>query len=221
MAESKTMNVYFISGLGADRKAFERIKLPSKFSPHYLDWIPPLQNESLDDYAKRIAEGIDTSQPFSVVGLSMGGMIASSMTSFLHPEKTILISSIGCNKEFPPLLRFARKTKAYKLLPGFIFRSKNVGVIQRLFGTKTKNEKALISYFISRLDPTFMKWAIGAIVNWQNCERPKQIFHIHGNKDKMFPVKYTIPNAIIKNGSHFMVWTKAGEVSKILEQALA
>src|SRR5215207_7961554 len=201
MAEGKTMNVYFISGLGADRRAFERIRLPEKYSVHYLDWISPLENESLNDYTRRLAASIDTSQPFSIVGLSMGGMIASIMTSFLHPEKTILISSIGCNKEFPPLLRFAKKTQAYKLLPGFVFRSKNLGVIQRLFGTKAKNEKALIRYFISQTDPEFMKWAIGAIVNWQDCERPKQIFHIHGNKDKMFPVKYTSPDVVINKGS--------------------
>ena len=221
MAESKTMNIYFISGLGADRKAFERIYLPDRYRVHYLDWIEPLDNESLNDYTKRLAESIDTSQPFCIVGLSMGGMVASIMTSFLHPEKTILISSIGCNKEFPPLLRFAKRTKAYKLLPRSIFRPKNLGIIQRLFGTKAKNDKALIRYFISRTDPKFMKWAIGAIVNWQDCERPKQIFHIHGNKDKMFPVKYTRPDFVINKGSHFMVWTKAGEVSKILERVLA
>jgi pimeloyl-ACP methyl ester carboxylesterase len=221
MAESKTMNVYFISGLGADRRAFERLSLSDKYAVHYLDWIEPIKNESLNEYARRLSASIDTSQPFSIIGLSMGGMIACAMTDFLHPYKTVLISSIGCNKEFPPLLRFAKKTKAYKLLPRFIFRSKNLGVIQRLFGTKARNEKALIRYFISQTSPRFMKWAIDAIVNWQNCERPKQIFHIHGNADKMFPIKYTKPDAVIDKGSHFMVWTKAGEVSKILEQALA
>ena len=215
------MNVYFISGLGADRKAFERIVLPDKYSVYYLDWIEPLDNESLNDYARRMSAFIDTSQPFSIVGLSMGGMIACVMNDFIHHYKTVLISSIGCNKEFPPLLRFANKTKAYKLLPRFIFRPKNLGIIQWMFGTKAKKDKALIRYFISQINPKFMKWAIGAIVNWQDCERPKQIFHIHGNKDKMFPVKYTRPDIVINKGSHFMVLTKAGEVSKISERVLA
>ena len=220
MDQGKTMNVYFISGLGADRRAFERVKLPEGYAIHYLDWIAPVKGESLNSYAKRLAVNIDTSQPFSIVGLSMGGMIASAMTQFLQPHKTILISSVGCNTEFPPLLRLARATRVYKLIPRFVFRRPYLRIAQWMFGTKTKNEKMLMRYFLSQLDPVFMKWAIGAILNWENCERPNGIFHIHGNTDRMLPVKYTRPDVVIDKGSHFMVWTKAGEVSRILVQAL-
>jgi len=215
------MNVYFISGLGADRRAFERLHLSEKYAVHYLDWIPPIKDESLNDYAKRMASFIDRSQPYAIVGLSMGGMIASAMTQFLQPHKTILLSSIACNAEFPPLLRFARRTKAYKILPKAVFRSKNLWLIQRMFGTKAPAEKTLLAYFISNTDPSFVKWAIGAIITWQDCERPKSVFQVHGNSDKMFPVKYTKPDVVVNKGSHFMVFTKAAEVSRILEQALA
>lgn len=215
------MNVYFISGLGADRRAFERLKLPEHYSIHYLDWIPPLKKESLNDYAKRLAASIDTSQPYSIVGLSMGGMIACAMTQFLLPYKTVLISSVACNAEFPPLLRLGRITQAYKLIPQFVFRQPFLKLAHVVLGTRTKHEKKLLQYFISQLDPWFMKWAIGAILKWKDCERPKSIFHIHGNSDKMLPVKYTHPDVVIENGSHFMVWTKAGEVSRVLAKALA
>lgn len=214
------MNVYFISGLGADRRAFERIRLPDEYVIHHLDWIAPEPSESLNDYAVRLSLTIDTSQPFALVGLSMGGMIASVLSQKLHPQKTVLISSIGCNKEFPLLLKFARATKAYKLLPQFIFRPKYLGPVQLLMGTKAPAHKALMLDFISKTNPHFIKWAIGAIVNWTDCNRPQGIFHIHGNADKMFPLKYTRPDVVIKNGSHFMVWTKAGEVSRALTKLL-
>lgn len=221
LAESERMNVYFISGLGADRRAFERIRLPPEFSVHHLDWIKPFKNESLDDYAMRLSEGIDASKPFALVGLSMGGMIASVLSQKLHPQKTVLISSIGCNKEFPPLLKFALKTQAHKILPGFLFRPKNLFFVQRLMGTKSKGQKNLMRHFLSQIDPAFVRWAIDAIVNWEACERPDGIFQIHGSNDKMFPVKYTRPDSVVANGSHFMVWAKAGEVSKKLSEALA
>ena len=214
------MNVYFISGLGADRKAFERLKLSDNFTIYYLDWIKPEKHESLDDYARRLATPVDTSKPFAIVGLSMGGMIASAMTHFLHPYKTILISSVGCNREFPPLLKIFRATRAYKLVPGFLLRRPNA-FANWLFGAKTKNEKALMHYLISTSDPHFIKWAMGAVLNWKNDKRPRSIFHIHGNRDKILPVKYTRPDVVIEKGSHFLVWTKAGQVSKLLEQALA
>ncbi|HUC82900.1 MAG TPA: alpha/beta hydrolase [Flavisolibacter sp.] len=215
------MNVYFISGLGADRRAFERLKLPEHYTIHYLDWITPHKSESLNDYAKRLATHIDTSKPYALVGLSMGGMLASAMTQFLQPAKTILISSVACNAEFPPLLRFAKKTQLYKLVPRFVFRPPFVRVVHWVMDTRKGKEKALMQYFLSHLDPYFMKWAIGAILNWKDCERPKTIFHIHGNTDLMLPAKYTRPDVVIEKGSHFMVWTKAGEVSRILAKALA
>jgi pimeloyl-ACP methyl ester carboxylesterase len=221
MDQSKRMNVYFISGLGADKRVFERLKLPGHYSVHYLDWIPPMKKESLNNYAKRLAASIDTSQPYSIVGLSMGGMLACAMTQFLQPYKTVLISSVACNAEFPPLLRFARRTNAYKLVPQAVFRQPFLKFAHVMLGMRTKHEKKLLQDFLSQLDPRFMKWAIGAILNWKDCERPKNIFHIHGNRDKMLPVKYTHPDVVIENGSHFMVWTKAGEVSRILAQALA
>ncbi|HYD21480.1 MAG TPA: alpha/beta hydrolase [Flavipsychrobacter sp.] len=213
------MHIYFISGLGADRKAFERLKLSDKYVLHYLDWIKPYRKESLDAYAQRLAASIDTSQPYALVGLSMGGMIATAMTQFLHPQKTILISSVGCAKEFPPLLKWAYYTKAYKLIPSFALRKANI-IGYWMFGAKTKNERALMDYLASTSDPSFIKWAIGAIVNWKNKVRPLNIFHIHGDRDRILPISYTKPDAVIEKGSHFMVWTRAGKVSKILEQAL-
>lgn len=221
MNPSERMNVYFISGLGADRRAFERLTLPESYSIHYLDWIKPNKRESLNEYAQRLAAHIDTSRPYALVGLSMGGMLASAMTQFLHPAKTILISSIACNAEFPPLLRFAKKTQAYKLIPALMFRPPFTRLAHWMMGTKKGKEKALMHYFLSRLDPPFMKWAIGAILRWKDCERPKSVFHIHGNADLMLPAKYTRPDVLIDKGSHFMVWTKAGEVSRILAKALA
>ncbi|RYD69520.1 MAG: hypothetical protein EOP53_27030, partial [Sphingobacteriales bacterium] len=65
------MKVYFISGLAADCRVFKRIQLPAGFESVYLDWIPPLPNESLQSYAMRMAESIDTNEPFALVGLSM------------------------------------------------------------------------------------------------------------------------------------------------------
>lgn len=219
MVKSKGMNVYFISGLGADKRAFERLRLPGKFHLHYLDWIEPLKNETLDSYAKRLAAGIEISQPFAIVGLSMGGMIATAMTKFVQPVKTILISSIGCKKEMSPFLKIVRFSRIYKLLPLSLLHAPNP-LVYWMFGARTKNEKRLLHHIILSSEPRFIKWGISAIVNWNNAAKPENVFHIHGSLDKILPVKYTKPNVIIKNGSHFMVWTKAGEVSKHLIQVL-
>lgn len=177
------------------------------------------KGESLNAYAKRLAASIDTTQPFAVVGLSMGGMIAAAMTQFLRPHKTILISSVASTKEFPPLLKLARFTQVHRLVPAFLFRRPNV-FAYFLFGARSRSEKRIMNHIILNADPHFVKWSIGAILRWSNHMRPQNIFHIHGDKDKILPIHYTHPDAVVKNGSHFMVWTKAGEVSKLLAKAL-
>lgn len=214
------MNVYFISGLGADRQAFERIKLPERFSLYYLDWIKNKKRETLNEYAKRLAASIDTSQPFALVGLSMGGMIASAMSQFLSPVKTILISSVGCADEFPPLFKLARFTQVYRFVPTFLFNQPNL-LAYWLFGAKTKNERRIMAYIISTSDAAFVKWSIGAILRWQLRGRPKNLYHIHGDKDKILPINYTKPDVVVKGGSHFMVWTKGAEVSRLLGKVLS
>ncbi|HEV7333370.1 MAG TPA: alpha/beta hydrolase [Flavisolibacter sp.] len=214
------MHVYFISGLGADRQAFEKIKLPPAYTIHYLDWIKNNRGESLNSYAKRMAALIDTSQPFAVVGLSMGGMIATAMMPWLPPHPTILISSVASASEFPPLLKLARITRVYRFVPAAVFHKPNV-LSYLLFGAKTKNEKRILDHIITLSDAAFVKWSVSAILSWENRERPKGLFHIHGDNDRILPVQYTKPDVVIKNGSHFMVWTKAREVSATLLKAIS
>jgi hypothetical protein len=45
--------VYFISGLGADKRAFSFLDL-SFCEPVFIEWIKPLKNETLQGYALRL-----------------------------------------------------------------------------------------------------------------------------------------------------------------------
>ena len=58
------MKVYCISGIAADGRLFRRMQLPPGFEAVYLDWIKPLKNEALRDYALRMGEKIETGKPF-------------------------------------------------------------------------------------------------------------------------------------------------------------
>src|ERR1035437_7250589 len=88
------LTVYFISGLGADKRAFQKIKLPDSCSIQHLDWLIPMDNESLIDYTLRLAKPIDTRKPFALIGLSFGGIIVTELNKVLHPVKSIIISSV-------------------------------------------------------------------------------------------------------------------------------
>jgi pimeloyl-ACP methyl ester carboxylesterase len=219
MDQSKRMNVYFISGLGADRRAFQKLVLPPHWHVHHIEWIRPQKNESLDHYAGRLSQVIDITQPFALVGLSFGGMIAAAMNDYLHPQKTVIISSIGAAGQLPWYFKFAGLTRLYRLIPVALIRDPNK-ISNWLFGAKSPAEKKLLAAIITSTDPGFIKWSLGAILRWRNKKRPEGLIHIHGSRDRILPVACTHADIIIPNGSHFMVWTRAQDVSKALVEAI-
>ncbi|HCF62788.1 MAG TPA: hypothetical protein DEU93_00310, partial [Chitinophagaceae bacterium] len=70
------MKAYCISGLGADERIFCNLHFPEALEPVYLKWIKPEPNETLEQYAMRLSEKIEGDEPFVLIGLSLGGMLA-------------------------------------------------------------------------------------------------------------------------------------------------
>lgn len=214
------MNTYFISGLGADKRIFSKLKLDEKINMIHINWISPNKNESLVSYAQRLSSVIDLSQPFALVGVSFGGMIAVEMAKLLKPATTIIISSTMLSTHLPVLYRFAGKLGLLKFIPAKFLKSSNKLTQNYYFGTRSNSEKTLLSKIIKDTDPYFLKWAIGSILSWENENRPERIYHIHGTNDKILYSEIARPDFIIKNGTHFMVYQNAEEISGIIDQII-
>lgn len=209
------MNVYLISGLGADASVFKKIDFPKDVNVFFLDWIEPLKNESLENYAFRLAGKIDKQTPFILIGLSFGGMLAVEISSVISPKKTILISSIGSYNELPFLYRLAGKARLYKLIPA-IRPSKVFNVFASYFGIESKEDREMFRTLSLNSDPRFTKWAIGAILNWRRYVPLKNLIRIHGRNDKVLPGNKLKVDYWIEGGGHFMVYNKAAEISPII-----
>jgi pimeloyl-ACP methyl ester carboxylesterase len=212
--------VYFISGLGADRKAFQKLKLPCEIQVRHIEWIEPKKNESLADYCSRLSTFIDGSEDFIIVGLSFGGMVAIEIAKVLKPKQVILISSISTRKELPFIYKLIGYSGLHLLVPSFLFKKPNVFVYW-FFGAKTEGEKRLFKHFLYTSSPFFLKWAIDKIFCWKNEQRPNNIYHIHGTEDRVLPVRRTKADVKVEGGRHFMVYSKADTVSRILNERLA
>lgn len=214
------MNTYFISGLGADKRIFSKLKLDEKINIIHVDWINPVKNESLSVYAERLSKVIDKAQPFALVGVSFGGMIAVEIAKVLKPTKTIIISSTMLSIHLPVLYRFAGSLGLLNIIPAKLLKSSNKLTQNYYFGTRSGSEKVLLSKIIKDTDPIFLKWAIGSILSWQNKIKPERIFHIHGTNDKILYSKKATPDFVINNGTHFMVYQNAVEISGIINKLL-
>lgn len=205
--------IYIFSGLGVDRRVFDNIDF-GDLNVEFIDWITPLKNESLENYAERISQNITTENPI-LIGLSFGGMVAVEISKILKTEKIILIASAKNKFELPKLNRISGKLKLNKLIPKSIFKKQNF-ITNWLFGIENESEKKLLKNILKDTDPNFFSWAINEIVNWKNETIPKNAIHVHGNKDRIIPFKNVKADFVIEGGGHFMTVNKPGEVQNII-----
>lgn len=208
------MKIYAISGLGADKRVFQFLKLKHEFIP--IDWIDPLKNESIAEYAKRFSSVIDTSEKFCVLGVSFGGLIAVEISKFLNPELTILISSAETRQEIPLIYRFLGKTKIVKIIPAKLLNPPR-WMAKILFGTK---KVALLNEILDDADLKFTKWAVQELSSWKNEQKVEKVLKIVGTKDKLIPLKNEQDIELIEGGGHLMIIDNADEVSAIINKEL-
>jgi pimeloyl-ACP methyl ester carboxylesterase len=214
------VNVYFISGLGADSRAFQKIHLNEQFTVHHIDWIEPETNETLTDYVQRLSKVVDQTKQFSLVGLSFGGVIAIEMAKLIRPEKLIIISSLGCSKELPVRFKMIGALNLHRLIPARMYKTPPK-LVSWFFTAKTNADRKLLYQIFEDSSAVFLKWAVDQLLKWKHASRPDGLFHIHGGSDKLLPVKGISADYIVPNAGHLMVLTHAADLSAVLNKKLA
>jgi len=206
--------VYFLSGLGADKRAFSLLDL-SFCEAIFIDWIRPQEKESLENYALRLRRQIPEEHPV-VVGVSFGGMLASAMAKADPLMNIIIIASNKSSLEFPFYLRLGKYFPVYRWLPEKIIRSGRS--FNWVFGVKDKEQKKLLAEILADIDPSFLKWAIDAILHWKEKNVPANVKHIHGTADKLLPYRLVKADYEIKGGTHLMSINRPVEISSLLQR---
>ncbi len=212
--------VYFMPGLAASPKIFERIRLPQDtYEFYFLEWLVPKSNhEDLAHYVKRLAQNIKHDNVI-LIGVSFGGIIVQELSKYLNTKKVIVISSVKNEKEFPKRLRILQLTKAYKLFP-----SKTVSSIENFnkfaFSKNLKKKTEMYNTYMQMRNDLYLNWSIFQVLHWRSSDSTKEVIHIHGDQDKIFPIKH-IKNCIkIEGGTHAMIVTKATKINKILQEII-
>jgi pimeloyl-ACP methyl ester carboxylesterase len=212
--EKAEKNVYCISGLGADRRVFNKLKLQG-YQPVHLDWLSPQKRENLTDYAKRLAAKISEEQPI-LIGLSFGGIVAIEIAKHISVRQIILISSVKTRAEIPFYFRLFRTLPLHRLIPFKSLLWIAYRLLDWFFSLETLEERKLLKAILKDTDAQFLKWAIDRLIFWQNETIADNICHLHGRCDRIFPLAYVKPNIIIEKGGHFMIFNRANEISQLL-----
>jgi esterase/lipase len=213
--------IYFVPGLAAGPEIFEYLTLdPDLYELHYLSWkIPLALEETMSNYAMRMCEEIQHKNPV-LIGVSFGGMMVQEMGKFVDAKKIIIISSVKNTDELPKRFQLANFTKIYKLFPVNVVANFE-GYAKYFLGKSLRKKAEIYNKYLSVKNSTYLRWSIFNVLNWNGAVvAHKNLVHIHGTKDKVFPLK-NITNVIeVENGTHVMILKKAKTITKHIHESL-
>lgn len=212
------MKVYVISGLGADFTVLEKLKFNPNLDIIFIEWLIPTQDESFENYVKRMAESISATEEFYLLGYSFGGILVQEIHKLKPAKKVVILGSIKSDSEKSFAMKAGKITKITKILPLKFYgaiSTEYYGFIRKLFDSKNAN---VMTYFRVR-DPYYLQWSIQNILDWK-MEKMPEVIQILAEKDLVFPLKNSQPDYVIKDATHLFPLTKHKEVSKILAEIL-
>lgn len=213
------MKAFIFSGLGADHRVFEAIDF-GPFNPQFIPWTTIAANETLASYALQMSQGFPKDEPFILIGISFGGILAQEVARFYPNASILLIATVQSKSQLPFFMRLTGKLKLHKRFPIQFALKFNRGA-HWFFGCQSNGEKAILNQILQDTNPTFARWAIGEIAQWnQLVPTSNPVFHIHGDSDRIFPIKQVNPDKKIKNGSHFMTVSQPDVLSKAIQEGL-
>lgn len=211
--------VYLLPGQGADHRLFNNLVLDNKFEIKHIRMHRPERKISMEEYAHKLSEQIDTSMTFSIVGVSLGGMLSVELNEIVKPKNVIIISSAKHRKELPLRYRFMRQFPINKIIPAGLYKA-GARVAQPIVEPDRKHGKEIFVQMLKDKDAKFLKRTTNMIIHWEREASSQNIVHIHGTNDHTIPSRNVKSDFIVQKGSHMMVLTRGEEVSTLINEIL-
>ena len=185
MDNPTNINFYCLSGLGADGRLFAEFK-PDFGKVINLNYFDPInKDETLAAYAKRLAKYIDDAHPFILVGISLGGILATEIARIKQPKAIIYLSTIKSSQEKTGIFDLIKRLKIPYI---FTFKriQKFIGFVKWYFNSK--EEYLLFKDMLRKTSPLFGQWAMLQTIKWEGNQANAPFIHINGKMDELFPV---------------------------------
>lgn len=217
---SKTI-VYLIPGQGGDARLYNKFAIDSTyFEIRHITYFTPEKGWSMKRFAQELSKQIDTTQRFALVGVSLGGMLASEINEFLSPQKVILISSAKHRKELPFRYRFQKSIPIYKLVPKGLYKA-GAKLLQPIVEPDRRHNKSTFVAMLGDKDPAFLKRTTAMIMEWdKTVSAQNNVVHIHGSNDSTIPARNVKFQFLVEGGSHMMVLTQAEVINNLVNGIL-
>jgi hypothetical protein len=104
-------------------------------------------------------------------------------------------------------MKIAKTIKLYKIVPTSVV-SHFESLAKISLGDKINQRLKLYEKYLSIRDKSYLDWALKSVLLWDRKEADKNVIHIHGDKDEVFPLKYISNAIVVKGGTHILVLNK-------------
>lgn len=211
--------LFVLSGIGGDERLFDRQREVRDVRP--IHWIPPADaREPLTEYAARLARELRITGPFDLGGSSLGGMVSLELARHLSPRHVFLFGSCRTPDAVAPLLHVLRSLAPVS--PDRLLRPARMLLppVARWFGATTRTHADLFAQMLAATPPAFIRWASIAVFSWPGVrELPMPIHHVHGDRDRLIPVRRVRPDRIVAGAGHLLNITHPDAVNDFIARA--
>jgi pimeloyl-ACP methyl ester carboxylesterase len=208
------MTVHLLPGIGGTEDLFRDYDFP--FPIRRLGFIPPDSiDASFENYAQAFANHHQIAPGDTLIGMSLGGMIAAEISKHLPIRKLILVSSGTQSHHIHPALRAISpiaRFLPFKHLQSLAYPTSLFGPIRVHMLEMFRNS-----------DPRFIAWACLQARTWTGLKHHPDLFQIHGTRDPVFPfnrqasqIHHPIPN-----GDHIIALRQRPLINRILIEQLS
>ena len=170
----------------------------------FLDWPRGFDGDNIPELGKHLIELHSIQSSDSVVGTSLGGMVACEIANQIQSEKTVLISSAVKNEEVSHLLERVHPLidhtpieflkRVARILPG-----------------------ELAPLFVDA-DAVLLRNMCRAIFSWKGARSLDRVFRIHGRRDHVIPLPKEVDHVV--DGGHMISMTHSGECARVTHSIL-
>ncbi|QDU97160.1 alpha/beta fold hydrolase [Lignipirellula cremea] len=217
--EPEPVRLILFSGLAADadvfipqKLAFPRLKVPA--------WPVPEANDTLDSYARRMAEALGPPGRMVIGGMSFGGIISLYAATYLDPLAVVLIGSVESPAELPCWLRLMRPLRPLlRFFPVRLMQFFLRPLASKFVRDRWPRWGGLARQFRD-CEPAVLKWSLARMLDWETAPQLScPVLRIHGDWDCVLPGPETA-DTIIPGAGHLISLTHPTQVNDFLRKVL-
>jgi pimeloyl-ACP methyl ester carboxylesterase len=195
--------IFALPGMGADRRVF-----PGAWQEladvKFVEWAPYASANSIPELAAAIAEREGIADGNSLIGTSLGGMVACEIARLRKIDRLVLVASAVNRDEVSGLLAILRAFAPYAPVK-----------LVKTLGASVPGDLAAM---MGDADEKFVRAMCAAILDWGGVDAAYPgLIRIHGAHDLVIlPPRRA---DLMLNGGHLIAMTHAEECVAFIEQA--